>query len=72
MMTESDKIKEFVTKWRRAAPELDKIRCEEIRRADPKAFITACGDFFAIVKKLPKRTWSGLCEQQAIFKKLRK
>lgn len=59
--------------WKRAGPELERIRREELRRLDvPKAIALLCGtDDYRVSPRVAKPT-SGLIEQQRVFGKLRR
>ena len=58
--------------WKRAAPELERMRREELRRLDSYAAIALlCGlADYTVAPRAPKPT-SGLVEQQRIFQKRR-
>lgn len=65
--------RQWAQTWKRAGPELERIRREELRRLDvPKAIALLCGsDDYTVGPRAPKPT-SGLVEQQRIFAKLRR
>ena len=63
----------WVRAWRRAGPELERIRREEIRRADTARSIPAFdGLFEAAVRDFPPHPTSGLVEQQRRFRRAKK
>jgi hypothetical protein len=63
--------RKWVAAWQSAGPELERIRCEELRALDvQKAISLLCGDFdYTVPPRAPKPT-SGLVEQQRWFMKL--
>ena len=65
-------LKHYVETWRRAGPELEAIRRQEIQTTDvQKAIHQLFGDS-QMVQNWPRLTTSGLVDQQAWFAKLRK
>ena len=57
-----------VDAWRRAGPELERMRREDIRRADTARSIPAFdGLFESAVRDFPAKLTSGLVEQQRYF-----
>jgi hypothetical protein len=71
-MDEREKVRLWVDTWREAAPLLEAIRREEIRRADNLDVLASLeGAFNHALRTLPPRTTSGLIEMQAWFAKLR-
>jgi len=73
-MTESEKsrIRTWIECWRRAGPELEKMRREDIRGGDTRRFVEICsGMLEATHKRMPQPESSGLVEQQALFRKMR-
>lgn len=63
----------WVAAWKRAAPELERIHREELRRLDAYTAISwLCGPAdYQTAPRAPKPT-SGLIEQQRLFQKLRR
>lgn len=62
----------WIETWRRAGPELERIRHEEIRRADTqRAMKIFAGLVTENLRSRPARLTSGLIEQQAIFHRKR-
>jgi hypothetical protein len=63
--------KRWVQIWKKAGPELERLRREELRRLDPKCSIELlCGPAdYTIPPRAPKPT-SGLVEQQRWFMKV--
>jgi len=65
-------VRQRVLQWQKAAPELDKIRDEEIRNANTqKAMRFFQGSVLEELKRTPASLTSGLAEQQRYFRKLR-
>jgi hypothetical protein len=65
--------REWVEAWKRATPELERIRIEELRAVDSYTAISLLAgpaDYTA-EPRAPKPT-SGLIEQQRLFQKLRR
>jgi hypothetical protein len=62
----------WVAAWKRAAPELERMRREELRRLDAyQAIALLCGPAdYTVEPRAPKPT-SGLVEQQRFFQKIR-
>ena len=59
--------------WRRAAPELERIRREDIRNADTKRAVAMFSGLLADTRRRgPVADTSGLIEQQALFSKVRR
>jgi hypothetical protein len=64
-------LKNWSDTWQRAGVELDKIRRREIRNADTQKAILIMSDAFeAALRTMPRRTTSGLVEQQKLFRRL--
>jgi len=64
-------LKEWVAAWKRAGPELERMRFEDVRRTDTAEAIEVLSDAFEwALRQYGARPSSGLVEQQAIFKKL--
>jgi hypothetical protein len=60
----------WVQAWRAAAPELERLRREELRRLDPqRAIALLCGPADYRVPPRAPRPFSGLVEQQRWFLK---
>ena len=60
--------KERIMAWKRAGPELERIRMAEIRKADTtRAIIALDGPFQSALLHYKPRLSSGLVEQQRIF-----
>jgi hypothetical protein len=69
----NDDIKRWVETWKKAGPELDAIRRRELREIDTKTALESMSDAFESARlHFPPEPTSGLVEQQAWFKKLRK
>ncbi len=68
---ELELTKKWVETWRRAGPELESIRRDEVRRLDAyKTISLLCGPAdYTVAPRAPKPT-SGLIEQQAWFMKI--
>lgn len=74
-MSEQEKarVRQCINAWRRAGPELERMRREEIRRADTAASISAFdGLFEGAVRNFPPKPMSGLVEQQRCFRRERR
>lgn len=67
---EKARIKAWVEAWRRAGPELERLRRREIRRANTASAIAALsGPFESAMRQFPPRATSGLVEQQRRFRR---
>jgi hypothetical protein len=65
--------KKWVEIWKRAGPELERIRLEEVRNTDTTRAILILNDAFESARRIqPARKSSGLVEQQALFMKARR
>jgi hypothetical protein len=65
---EEDLLKKWVQAWQTAAIELEKLRQDEIRRANTQMAIENLDDAFqAALLHFPPRPSSGLVEQQRLF-----
>ena len=62
----------WVETWKRAGPELERIRESEIREADNVAVLATLEDVFNHALTLPPRESSGLVEMQRYLAKLRR
>lgn len=74
-MSDAEKalVRQWLEAWRRAGPELERMRRQSIREADTAAAIPAFdGAFEAAVRDLPPQPTSGLVEQQRRFARARK
>lgn len=62
--------KRWVEDWRRAGPELERIRRQELRNLDQlRAIEMLCGDYdYTVPPRAPKPT-SGIVEMQRWFRK---
>jgi hypothetical protein len=73
-MTEQEMAdaRKWVAAWKRAAPELERMRRQDIRDADTIRSMPAFdGLFEAAVRDFPPKPTSGLVEQQRFFRKHR-
>ena len=62
--------KKYVQTWKRAAVELERIKRKEIRKLDTYQTISLlCGDADYTKPPYAPKPWSGLIEQQRLFKK---
>jgi hypothetical protein len=69
---ERAKIRAWIEAWKVAGPEMERMRAEDIRRADTaEAIEIFSGMLPQVWKTHPPRPASGLVEQQEIFAKLR-
>ena len=65
---EKARAKQWIEAWRRAGPELERMRREDIRGADTAQSIPAFdGAFEGAVRDFPPKPTSGLVEQQRWF-----
>lgn len=65
--------KRWADTWKQAAPELERLRDEAAKAADSTEAILILNDAFESARQhFPPRDSSGLVEQQAIFRKLRR
>ena len=70
---ERARAQKCVDAWRRAGPELERMRREEIRRADTARSIPAFDELFeGAVRDFPPKPTSGLVEQQRCFRLAKK
>jgi hypothetical protein len=68
-----EEAREFVERWRKAGPELEKFRRQELRAltdADARKFFSAVLEIADYHRQ--NRQTSGLVEQQRIFQKARR
>ncbi len=71
-MTTAEEVRRWVAAWEEAAPKLEAIRREEIRRTDTLETLAALeGAFNHALRTRPMRPSSGMVEMQAAFAKLR-
>ena len=74
-MTAEEKARALVciNAWKRAGPEMERMRRDEIRRADTARSIPAFdGLFEGAVRDFPPKPTSGLVEQQRCFRLAKK
>ena len=65
--------REWVAAWKRAAPELERMRREDLRRLDGyRAIAALCGPTDYTVAPRVARPSSGLIEQQRLFQAMRR
>jgi len=70
---ERELMRQWVETWRRAGPELEEIRRREMESVDTREAVRQIfGSSASLFRDLPKRTTSGLIEQQAWYAKLRR
>ena len=70
---DNELIKSRVRQWDVVAPALQEIRDNDIRCADtPRAMKFFTGAVLAALPNRPPLPWSGLVEQQRVFRKLEK
>jgi len=71
-MLRDEALRDYVARWRSAAPLLQQVRDADIRAADTVAMVASCNLLFRdALKRFPPRPDSGLVEQQRWFNKLR-
>ncbi len=65
-----EQIRERIAQGKRAAPVLERVRREDIRRADTgRAMEQLNGFVLAHARRVPPRPTSGLVEQQRVFQR---
>ena len=65
-------IRQWVARWQKAGPKLERIRLQELRHTDVGASIEQLEDSFqSALINYPARVSSGLIEQQRWFKRLK-
>jgi hypothetical protein len=68
--TERERQVRYVRRWKELGPALERLRDEEVRRADTAASIQSFTEAFRIaLRELPPRETSGLVEWQAVAKR---
>lgn len=66
-------MRQWVARWRKAGPELERIRLLELRRTDVCGAIERLEDSFqSALLHYPVRLSSGLIEQQRWFKRIKR
>jgi hypothetical protein len=69
--TDADRLRDWVRNWQLLGPELDRMRREDIRRANTQESIKLFDlAFKAALRNTPSRTTSGLVEYQRLLRKL--
>ena len=72
-MPERTDILNWIAIWRQAGPALERVRADDIRRADTVVSIRAFeGLLPAVLASHPPQPWSGLVEQQRLFARCRR
>ena len=74
-MTEQERARAltWINAWKRAGPEMEKMRREDIRQADTASSIPAFDGLFEnAVRNFPPKQTSGLVEQQRDFQRSKK
>ena len=72
-MEDRETLRRWAEIWKGAAPELEAIRREEVRKADNLQVLALLEPAFNhAVRNLPPRAESGMVEMQAYFHKLRR
>ncbi len=65
-------IRRWVARWKKAGPELERIRKEELAHVDVRQAIESLEDAFqSAILHFPPKPTSGLVEQQRWYKRLR-
>ena len=71
-MTEREQMREWVERWKKYGPELERIRLRELRDVDTQVSLMQLAPLFNhATSTLPPRESSGLVEMQRYFAKLR-
>ena len=69
--SETAAMRQWVARWQKAGPELERLRLQELRHTDVAAAIEQLEDSFqSALLNYPVRLSSGLTEQQRWFKRL--
>jgi hypothetical protein len=69
---ENESIRRWLPGWRTAAPVLERLRAEAIRRSDTAAAIEQLSDAFeSALRHYPPEKTTGLVEQQRLFARWR-
>ena len=72
-MDSDRQLEQWAEQLRRAGPELEAVRREEMRTADNRAGLAFLAPAFEhALRASPMRTSSGMVEMQALFAKLRR
>ncbi|MBI5242455.1 MAG: hypothetical protein HY922_02075 [Elusimicrobia bacterium] len=67
-----DSLARWVARWKKAGPELERIRREELLHVDVAGAIEMLEDaFLSALRNFPPQPASGLVEQQRLFGRLR-
>jgi hypothetical protein len=67
---EKDQVRDWIRRWKEVGPILEQLREQSIREADtPSAIKAFDGLFEAAVRDRPPGPFSGLVEQQRLFKR---
>jgi len=70
--SKTDAMRQWVARWQKAGPELERIRREELIHTDVRLAIELLEDAFqSALLNYPPTATSGLIEQQRWFMKLR-
>ena len=65
-----ERIRERIAQWKRAAPVMERVRREDIRRTDTKqAMAWFAGAAEEMARRRPPKPTSGLIEQQRVFRR---
>jgi hypothetical protein len=71
--TESESVRRWLAGWQRAAPVLEQLRTEAIRRSNSAMAIEQLSDAFeSALRHCPPTATSGLVEQQRLFARWRR
>ena len=69
--SDTDRLRDWVRNWQLLGPELDRMRRDDIRRANTQESIKLFDlAFKAALRNTPPRTTSGLVEYQRLLRKL--
>lgn len=68
----TDAMRQWVERWKKAGPELERIRMEELALVDVRRSIELLEDAFqSAIRHFPPKPVTGLVDQQRWYKRLR-
>ena len=69
-MTTRSEAESYAAAWRRAGPELDSKRLEELRNLSEEEAARRFAELLAAIGEVPMRSSSGLVEQQRLLARM--